>query len=651
MTDLTIPENYTELYDENGILIGYSVTDGSQDTLYDLAWNITGYRIINSYDDGAGFTFSTVKEYDADWFLIRSTYSDSTGYQNVLDQEKQTDEAGNLTGYFKTVTIDYANDAPLIIKTLTYDANWQLINHIEFDGFVTSSYNAGGYLISQDADLSLMTTALDENGTTLYTYTSADGMTHNYDATGHAISHHLIDTYGDITQEYFYNGEQNLIKNIYHDNLTGFCTTTELQTLKDVEGNITGAIKTRTTDYADGFPVVIETIAFNADGIKSNKVVFDGIATTTYDADGNLISQEADTTRMTPTIDDVTAAIVGYHYASANGFTHHYDLNGQAVWHHQATSYDDGLGYNSSNTNDYLGDWTLISATTTDSNGYHFSKTRDTLTNADGLITNYVVTTIMQNAGSSIIETNINTYDSDWQLIERIRSDGYITMTYDSMGQITNEVVDLTAMTPTLDDSGQIIGYSYTTTDHTHYYDVNAQCTGHHYFYSYTSEDGYSSTDTADYDEQWHLLADSYSYFNPDGTGSESSATYDHSGQVIESTTTVYSLHSDGEIMATTTVINYAATVTMEIDGFTPGIETIDLTDLIGWGNVLYGLDFDGSSQLFDLRYDADQQQTTLTIDVDGVRGGNDAVKLVLLGVDATSITTNDFTYGSFVPY
>lgn len=203
--------NYTgEDYIEDG---GYR-SASTQTTLRDAAGNLTGYLIVASGGDGE-YSYDSTDEYDADWNLVHSEYSDSDGYAAETTQTTLRDAAGNVTGYACVSTgSDYSSES-------TYDADWNLLSSTYSD--------ASGY-----SDTYTLTTLYDANGNTNgYEIVSSGGG----------------GEWGSYTATEHLDADWGLISSSYSDS-SGYSSTYTQETAYDANGNVSGY--TITSSWSDG---------------------------------------------------------------------------------------------------------------------------------------------------------------------------------------------------------------------------------------------------------------------------------------------------------------------------------------------------------------------------------------------------------------
>lgn len=92
----------------------------------DAAGRITGYRLDSSGGDANGYAYTSVESFDADYNLLRSDYSDSSGYRSVYIQETQTDSSGAVTGY--VTRYEWSDGIATYTSVDRFDADWNYLD-------------------------------------------------------------------------------------------------------------------------------------------------------------------------------------------------------------------------------------------------------------------------------------------------------------------------------------------------------------------------------------------------------------------------------------------------------------------------------------------------------------------------------------------
>ena len=283
MLDATAPRtDFVEICDPQGKTIGYLVSTPGLDTFYDLSWNIDHYRIVKEYH-GAGYSFSSVFEYDRNWNILDVTFKNSTGYWHVrvfeydtrgnLSRERYDDSNGfwservmkyddatglllserheNSTGYWTLAVNKYDSAGRLIAEryedytgswnqhTREYDNAGRLLRerHENSDGYwdaIINKYDAAGRLISERHE--------DHTG-------SWNERVVGYDANGALVSERYNDSAGywwDRFNEYDDRGRWIATTSHTSDGLTF-----QDQWLIDADGNVSNRIHTEM--FSDAF--------------------------------------------------------------------------------------------------------------------------------------------------------------------------------------------------------------------------------------------------------------------------------------------------------------------------------------------------------------------------------------------------------------
>jgi Ca2+-binding RTX toxin-like protein len=102
---------------------GYTSTSTRSD-IRDGSGALSGYRLVSS-GSGAGYRYSSVETFDAAYNLLRSEYSDGSGYRSTYSVETQRDSADKVTGYVTTYT--WTDGSSTYSSTDRFDANWNYI--------------------------------------------------------------------------------------------------------------------------------------------------------------------------------------------------------------------------------------------------------------------------------------------------------------------------------------------------------------------------------------------------------------------------------------------------------------------------------------------------------------------------------------------
>lgn len=225
---------YTTHYDANLNYTGEDYVDDSgyrssstQTSVMDSAGNVTGYVVTYSGGDSE-YSYSSSDEYDADWNLLHSEYSDSDGYTSETTNTVLRDSAGNITGYhYLSTGSDYSSAS-------TYDADWNLIS---------SSYSEDGG------------------------YSSTYALTTLYDASGNITGYAVASSggggdWGSYTSTESLDADWNLISSSYSSS-DGYSSTYARETEYDANGTLTGYVITST--WSSGGETYSSVEHFDAD--------------------------------------------------------------------------------------------------------------------------------------------------------------------------------------------------------------------------------------------------------------------------------------------------------------------------------------------------------------------------------------------------
>jgi hypothetical protein len=407
----------TNHYDANWSLIESAYTDSSGNnsvtqyqTSTDAEGNVKSYTYITTSTDAAGNSYTSTNRYDSNWKLTESAYSDSSGNTSVTQYQTSTDADGNVTSYTHITTNTDVNGNSYT-STNRYDSNWSLIQSAFTDSSGNNSVTQ--YQTSADAD----------GNVTSYTY-----ITTNTDAAG--ISY---------TSTNHYDSNWKLTETAYSDS-SGNTSVTQYQTSTDDEGNVTSY--THITTSTD---------------INGNSYT----STNHYDANWSLIES-------------------AYTDSSGNKSVTQYqtsaDAEGNVTSYTHITTNTDAAGNSYTSTNHYDANWKLTESAYTDSSGNTSVTQYQTSTDADGNVTSYThITTNTDAAGNSY--TSTNHYDSNWKLTESAYSD--------SSGNTS-----VTQYQTSTDAEGNVTSYTHITTN--------------------TDANGNSYTSTNHYDSNWNLIESAY---------------------------------------------------------------------------------------------------------------------------------------------
>jgi Ca2+-binding RTX toxin-like protein len=88
---------------------------------------LTGYRLESSGSSGSGgYSYSSIELFDADYMLVRSEYSDGSGYRSTYSIETQRDGAGNVTGY--VTRYSWTDGTASYSSTDRFDGAWNYLD-------------------------------------------------------------------------------------------------------------------------------------------------------------------------------------------------------------------------------------------------------------------------------------------------------------------------------------------------------------------------------------------------------------------------------------------------------------------------------------------------------------------------------------------
>ncbi len=390
-----------------------------------------------------------------------------------------------------------------------YNESNELTGYSFDDGFFTEIYDTSweltGTELNTEADWSDI--ALNDDGTTNYTYTDdfGDAYTYTLDADNAMTGYSVDYSYSDYTYNYddsgtllTFEGSDDVQTTVYNAdgtvkstsaNAAAFADLTAVEddangnkgyrTAADNNGaytiyyvdsdeNIAGYTEVMTFTYGDETWTYKDS--YSDEGTFTGSVVSDGSTNWEYDADWELVSATTDVTGL-DAVTETDAAPTGSAYKSTNdyGETTYYDADGEVTgYEYSWTSEWDNWTYVSS----YDADWNFLGSTTyDDTDAVVWS---ETMSYENGVFTGSTYTD-----GSTTY-----TYDADWNLV--------------------STVTDTSGMDVWNDADGNQIGYRDTNEwGDTTLFDMDSNIAG--YEYSWTNSwDG--STNISTYDENWNML-------------------------------------------------------------------------------------------------------------------------------------------------
>ncbi|MBF6647392.1 Ig-like domain-containing protein, partial [Methylobacter sp. BlB1] len=254
-------------------------------------------------------------------------------------------------------------------------------------------------------------------------------------------------------------------------------------------------VQTYTSNWSDsngGSGSSTSTYTYDASGQFIGSTYSDGITTTVYDSNWNIVSQSVDVSQLTPDGQG------GYFHDDGYGNITTYDANGVVTGHSSTYSYDDGLGNSYSSTSYYDANGNSWgSSTSTDSQGYRYTSNWSNSTSTDSAgntVQTYISSWSDSNGGGGYSEST-STYDasgnswgsstttdnqgysytSEWSNITSTDSAGNTVQTYSSSWSDSNGGSGSSESTYTYDAGGQFIGNTYSDGITTTWYDSNGQ--------------------------------------------------------------------------------------------------------------------------------------------------------------------------------
>jgi Ca2+-binding RTX toxin-like protein len=166
---------------------GYRSTT-KQTTVLGADGKINGFLVFSSGGDDQSH-YTSHEEYNSDWNLIRSEYSDSSGYQANSTQTTLTDVSGKIIGY---ETSSSGGDAISYYESqATYDGDWNVISSTYSDSSGYRSSTVQTNLTNESGKITGYETASTGTGES-FNYTSLE----RYDASYNLISSDYSDSNG-----------------------------------------------------------------------------------------------------------------------------------------------------------------------------------------------------------------------------------------------------------------------------------------------------------------------------------------------------------------------------------------------------------------------------------------------------------------------
>jgi YD repeat-containing protein len=294
--------------------------------------------------------------------------------------------------------------------------------------------------------------SIDANGNTIYTHTDQWGTTTTYDAAGNKLgsSYTWTDSWSNTTTVSTYDAAGNFISS--------------------------------TTKDANNVTLSSYTYTYDAQGNYTGYSYFDGVTTTTYDQNWNVISSSADVTKLTA-VTDAQGNITGYSHTDQWGTTY-YDTTGKETgsistytnyWDGSvSTSHYDAKGnYLGSETKDAQGNLLYSNFDSFDAQGVRTGSTSTYVNTWDGstTVTHYNAngytldsTTTKPDAANPpaliTVRSETYTYDANGAFTGATIVEGKTTTTYDASWNVTSTSTDTTGMAALLDANNVQIGYS-----------------------------------------------------------------------------------------------------------------------------------------------------------------------------------------------
>lgn len=118
-----------------------STYQSSQRVMQDPAGVVTGYQVEYSGQDQDGYQSSSLATYDGSWHLQHASYHDSRGYASEYHTTVITRADGKITGYVTEGSGQNGTTGPTFTSTEEFDADYTLIH----SSYSDSAGNASSY--------------------------------------------------------------------------------------------------------------------------------------------------------------------------------------------------------------------------------------------------------------------------------------------------------------------------------------------------------------------------------------------------------------------------------------------------------------------------------------------------------------------------
>ncbi|MBI5660171.1 MAG: hypothetical protein HZC43_11640 [Nitrosomonadales bacterium] len=490
------------IYDTDGTtIIGYTYSNGYAVWAYNTSWQVTNIAV-----DTAAITSGALTPLlDGNSATTGYTYTDAYGALYTYS----VDTSGAVTGY----TTNYSG--PGYSYTYSNDELGNFTGYTYFDGTTTTTYDAGWNVVSTVAapPPGNQTPILDADGVTVIGYSTTDewGTATNYALDGTTVTGYVYtyvdagnnttsvttydanwsylgsETTNTTTQAVLYSNSYSYLDGVFNGYTSFDGTTITVYDANWVIVSSTANTAGMTELFAaDGTTLIGysttdvwgTTTIYNTSGVKTGSSYFDGVTTTTYDANWNFVSSTANTSGMTAILDTDGVTVIGYSHTVPNQWgggsnTTTYDANGNKT--------------GSSNT--WTDTWSgNVITSYQDANGNFLgSETR--------------------NVAGDLLYSNFDIYTGG-VLTGHTSFDGTTTTTYDANWNLLGSAADTSSMTPILGADGvTVVGYSKTVADpwggsNTTTYDAAGNKTGS----SNTFTDWNGNHVTSYQDANWNFL-------------------------------------------------------------------------------------------------------------------------------------------------
>ncbi|MFZ4526229.1 MAG: hypothetical protein ACOYOE_11990 [Chlorobium sp.] len=504
---------------------GYETTDAEGVTShYDSTGLLTYFRI--PYTDGtdAANIKTGARTYDTDWHPVLDTWTNSKD-GSIVNQTTNTDSQGIVTylqkGHNSTGTSTWEYH---------FDATWHLLDGYAVDGVLITTFGPNWNVISQLGDMTDMTkyhevsintilylattaTSIDTDGTEKVVetlYNAATGALYGYRVNNDQITGGksfpgtltFDPTWKLILNKTWTVSEKTANNNVgdvvSEDNFTTNGNVTHVQKGHSSTGASTWEFHFSETVAADGKPIWTLTEGWSNDGL----------ITTTFGKNFTIISQLADTSKLTLLED-------GSYSMQENDSTYSFfDAKGAPTGHRTVSTTVDDNGILSTTTSNFGtktnadGTWKIVDSSWSRSDGTT-GTTDYTTTNGRGKV---IITEYGRKADDTGASNWVYHFSTDWEFLGGTFHDGVANATK-AFGP---DWLPMTALKNDTTHPDLVTGYEWTDPNPitnpkhtTTFYDLAAfNETGYSQPYAATEISGTTTAGTRTYDAYWTQVLD-----------------------------------------------------------------------------------------------------------------------------------------------